>query len=210
MIQELLKDIPFDEKVKVFNAITQELYDWLGVNHPSLNVQLVPANHVQGNDYNPNHVAPPEMKLLKLSIKKDGVTMPVVVCDTPEDKKHPYTVVDGFHRTTVIQTDKQVNQSLHGYVPVSRLNKSIEDRITATVRHNMARGTHQVELSAKLIVLLKKHNWTNARIGMELGMDADEVLRLKQITGLAEAFKDEEFSKSWEPVYEDDHQAEEP
>ena len=72
-----------------------------------------------------------------------------------------------------------------------------EDRITSTVRHNMARGTHQVELSAKLVNMLKKHNWTNARIGMELGMDADEVLRLKQITGLAEAFKDEEFSKSW-------------
>ena len=165
--------------------------------HPSLNVQLVPADEVAGNDYNPNKVAPPEMKLLKLSIKKDGVTMPVVVCDTPTDKKHPYTVVDGFHRTTVIKTDKAVRESLHGYVPVSRLNKSLEDRITATVRHNMARGTHQVELSAKLIVLLKKHNWTNARIGMELGMDADEVLRLKQITGLAEAFKDEEFSKSW-------------
>ena len=192
MIENITKEMPFDEKVKVFNQITQELYDWLGVNHPALNVQMVPADKVIGNDYNPNHVAPPEMKLLKLSIKKDGVTMPVVVCDTPEDK-----VVDGFHRTTVIQQDKQVNESLHGYVPVSRLNKSLEDRITSTVRHNMARGTHQVELSAKLVTMLKKHNWTNARIGMELGMDADEVLRLKQITGLAEAFKDEEFSKSW-------------
>lgn len=197
MIKELPNDLPFEEKVKLFNEYTQELYDWLGVKHPSLNVQLVPADEVAGNDYNPNKVAPPEMKLLKLSIKKDGVTMPVVVCDTPTDKKRPYTVVDGFHRTTVIKTDKAVRESLHGYVPVSRLNKSLEDRITATVRHNMARGTHQVELSAKLIVLLKKHNWTNARIGMELGMDADEVLRLKQITGLAEAFKDEEFSKSW-------------
>lgn len=121
----------------------------------------------------------------------------LILNDTPQDKKHPYTVVDGFHRTTVIQHDKDIRESLHGYVPVSRLNKSLEDRITSTVRHNMARGTHQVELSAKLVVLLKKHNWTNARIGLELGMDADEVLRLKQITGIAEAFKDEEFSKSW-------------
>ena len=197
MIENILKDMPFDEKVAIFNAITQELYDWLGVNHPSLNVQLVPAEKIAGNDYNPNKVAPPEMKLLKLSIKKDGITMPVVVCDTPHDKEHPYTVVDGFHRTTVIQQDKAVRESLHGYAPVSRLNKSLEDRITSTVRHNMARGTHQVELSAKLVVLLKKHNWTNARIGLELGMDADEVLRLKQITGIAEAFKDQEFSKSW-------------
>lgn len=198
MIQKLLKELPFDEKVKIFNEITQELYDWLNVRHPALNVQLLPANQIQGNDYNPNKVAPPEMKLLKLSMKKDGVTMPVVVSDTPEKKKYPYTVVDGFHRTTIIQQDKEINSSLHGYVPCSRLNKGLEDRVTSTVRHNMARGTHQVELSAKLIILLKKHNWTNARIGMELGMDADEVLRLKQITGIAEAFKDEEFSKSWD------------
>lgn len=194
---QLPEGLPFDEKVRIFNAITQELYDWLGLDHPTLNVQLVPADRVVGNDYNPNRVAPPEMKLLKLSIRKDGLTMPVVVCDTPGNKKHPWTVVDGFHRTTEVQTDKTVNQSLHGYLPVSRLNKSLEDRITATVRHNMARGSHQVELSAKLVTLLKKHNWTNARIGKELGMDADEVLRLKQITGLAEAFKDEDFSKSW-------------
>ena len=199
MIEQILKKgLSFEEKVTLFNELTQELYDWLAVKHPALNVQLVPVEKVIGNDYNPNHVAPPEMKLLKLSIKKDGVTMPVVVCDTPENKKHPYTVVDGFHRTTVIQHDKEINDSLHGYVPVSRLNKKLEDRITATVRHNLARGTHQVELSAKLVTLLKKHNWTNERIGLELGMDADEVLRLKQITGLAEAFKDENFSKSWE------------
>lgn len=192
-----MKEMPFDDKVAVFNKVTQELYDWLDVRHPALNVQLVPADEVIGNDYNPNHVAPPEMRLLRLSIRKDGVTMPVVVCDTPENREHPYTVVDGFHRTTVIQHDRDIRDSLHGYVPVSRLNKSLEDRITSTVRHNMARGTHQVELSAKLVVMLKKHNWTNARIGKELGMDADEVLRLKQITGLAEAFKDEDFSKSW-------------
>lgn len=195
---ELPEGIGFEEKVEIFNSITQQLYEWMGLPHPSLNVQLVPADKVQGNDYNPNHVAPPEMKLLKLSIRKDGVTMPVVVCDTPEDKKHPFTVVDGFHRTAVIQHDGEINASLHGYVPVARLNKGLEDRITSTVRHNMARGTHQVELSAKLVVMLKKHNWTNARIGMELGMDADEVLRLKQITGLAEAFRDRDFSMSWE------------
>lgn len=195
--EHLPDNLPVEKKIELFNRLTQELYDWLGINHPALNVQLLPADKIQGNDYNPNKVAPPEMKLLKLSMRKDGVTMPVVVCDTPEDKKHPYTVVDGFHRTTVIQTDKTINESLCGCVPCSRLNKSLEDRITSTVRHNLARGTHQVELSAKLVVLLKKHNWTNARIGMELGMDADEVLRLKQITGLAEVFKDREFSDSW-------------
>lgn len=91
---------------------------------------------------------------------KDGVTMPVVVANQ-DKKKKPFVVVDGFHRTTVISQDKEISESIAGYVPTSRLNKSIEDRITATVRHNMARGTHQVELSAKLVAMLKKHNWTN-------------------------------------------------
>lgn len=194
---DLPNDISIDEKVKIYNQISQQLYDWLGLEHPSLNIQLIKADKIQGNDYNPNKVAPPEMKLLKLSIKKDGVTMPIVVADQ-SNKNKPYVVVDGFHRTTVIQNDKDINESLCGYVPVSKLNKSIEDRITSTVRHNMARGTHQVELSAKLVAMLRKHNWTNARIGIELGMDADEVLRLKQVTGLAELFKDKEFSNSWE------------
>ena len=188
------KNDSFDEKVKIYNEITQQLYDFLGLEHPVLNVQLVPIDDVKANDYNPNKVAPPEMQLLKLSIRKDGLTMPVVAAND-NDK---YVVVDGFHRRTHVANDKVIRESLKGYLPISKLNKNIQDRITSTVRHNMARGTHQVELSANLIVLLKKHNWTNARIGKELGMDADEVLRLKQITGLAEAFMDKEFSKSWE------------
>lgn len=197
MTLELPEDCTVEEKVRIYNSVSQQMYDWMGMNHPALNVQLVKAEQVEGNDYNPNKVAPPEMKLLTLSIMRDGVTMPVVVAE--QDKKNkPFVVVDGFHRTTVIKNNKAINESIYGYVPVSKLNKSIEERITSTVRHNMARGTHQVELSAKLVAMLKKHNWTNARIGMELGMDADEVLRLKQITGLAELFKDKDFSNSWE------------
>lgn len=196
MIQ-LPENCTIDEKVQIYNEISQQLYDWLGMEHPVLNVQLVKVEEVEGNDYNPNKVAPPEMTLLNLSIQKDGFTMPVVVADQ-DKKKTPYVVVDGFHRRTVANKNKKIYDSLNGYLPVSKLNKSIEERITSTVRHNMARGTHQVELSAKLVAMLKKHNWTNARIGMELGMDADEVLRLKQITGLAELFKDKNFSNSWD------------
>jgi ParB-like chromosome segregation protein Spo0J len=197
MIDKMLAehaDSTIDEKVRVFNEVSTMLYQWLGIEHPCLNVQLVQADKVSSNDYNPNVVAPPEMRLLRLSIQKDGITMPVVA--SPNDDGG-YTVVDGFHRTTVIKNDSKVRESTHGYVPIAVLDKPIDDRITATVRHNMARGTHQVELSAKLVALLRKHNWTNARIGIELGMDADEVLRLKQITGLAEAFADREFSKAW-------------
>jgi len=188
-------DEPFEKKAQLFNMITEHLSNFLGIEHPVLNLKLVPIEDVLANDYNPNKVAPPEMKLLKLSIKKDGLTMPVVVAQNTEGK---YVVVDGFHRTTVCQSEPAVRESLNGYLPVSLLNKSIEDRVTATVRHNMARGTHQVELSAKLVTFLKKHNWTNARIGQELGMEPDEILRLKQMTGLAEAFSDKEFSKAWE------------
>lgn len=196
MIQ-LPENCTIDEKVKIYNELSQQLYDWLGLEHPVLNIQLVKVEEVEGNDYNPNKVAPPEMTLLNLSILKDGLTMPVVVADQ-DKKKYPYVVVDGFHRTKRVKENRTIYDSLSGYLPISKLNKSIEERITSTVRHNMARGTHQVELSAKLVAMLKKHNWTNARIGMELGMDADEVLRLKQITGLAELFKDKQFSNSWE------------
>lgn len=195
MIQ-LPDNLDIHQKVQLFNQITQQLYDWLGMPHPTLNVQLLPADRVKGNDYNPNKVAPPEMELLKLSIRKDGYTMPVVV--SAEQDGEDWIVVDGFHRTTVAQHAKDIRDSLHGYMPASKLSKSLEDRVTSTVRHNLARGTHQVELSAKLVVFLKKHNWTDARIGKEIGMDADEVLRLKQITGLAEAFADKDFSNAWE------------
>lgn len=191
---ELPENLTIAEKVDIYNDLSQQLYDWLGMKHPALNIQLFPVDKVKANDYNPNKVAPPEMELLALSIKKDGLTMPVVAARSGND----FVVVDGFHRRSQVAKNKAINESLNGYLPISLLNKSIEDRITSTVRHNMARGSHQVELSAKLVTLLKKHNWTNERIGKELGMDADEVLRLKQITGLAEAFADNEFSKAWE------------
>lgn len=194
---ELPENLDIHEKVKIYNEVSQQLYEWLGLDHPVLNVQLVQTELVEGNDYNPNKVAPPEMTLLNMSISKDGFTMPVVVADKDAEKTK-FVVVDGFHRRTVASANKKIYESLCGYLPVSKLNKSLKERITSTVRHNMARGTHQVELSAKLVAMLKKHNWTNERIGKELGMDADEVLRLKQVTGLAELFKDKEFSQSWE------------
>lgn len=173
-----------DRRVAVYNRIVALASAYLNIPHPVTCPQLVRVEQVRGNEYNPNKVAPPEMRLLTLSIEKDGLTMPVVVAD---DKKG-WVVVDGFHRRQVVKTKANVRQSLGGYLPIVRLNKNLEDRITSTVRHNMARGAHQVELTAKLVTLLRGHNWTNERIGKELGMDPDEVLRLKQMQGLAEAF----------------------
>lgn len=187
--------LPIEDKVALYNACTMALKEMLGMDHPVLAVQLVPIDSVMGNDYNPNKVAPPEMQLLKLSMKKDGMTMPVVAADSGDGKS---TVVDGFHRTTTVKGDKELRESLKGYLPITRLTKSLEDRVTATVRHNMARGSHQTELSSKLIVMLQEHNWSDARIAKELGMQADELLRLKQVSGIAELFKDREFSQSWE------------
>ncbi len=195
-VLDTLGPLDMDDRVAVYNAVSRLLAEWLALPHPVTSVEMVPVDRVRGNDYNPNRVAPPEMRLLSLSIRKDGLTMPVVVADDLETDE--CVVVDGFHRTTIARTDPDVRASLGGYLPVVRLNKSVEDRMTATVRHNLARGTHQIELTAKLVTALKKHNWSNERIGAELGMDPDEVLRLKQITGLAEAFADREFSRAWE------------
>jgi hypothetical protein len=186
---------PLEQRVAIFNQVSAMMKDFVGLPHPVLGVKLVKLEQVNANDYNPNVVAPPEMRLLQLSIRKDGMTMPVVAARASAAEK--FDIVDGFHRKTVVTNTTDIRESLGGYIPLVELNKSIEDRMTSTVRHNMARGTHQVELSAKLVTALKKHDWTNQRIGMELGMDPDEVLRLKQITGLAEAFKDGDFSKSW-------------
>lgn len=199
VIEEIKKmsTLPIEERVEKYNKISSALKEMVGINFPVVGVQLVPLESVQANDYNPNKVAKPEMKLLELSIRKDGLTMPVVVANDGKNKGK-YIVVDGFHRTTVTKNTDDIRERSKGYLPVSFLDKNIEDRITATVRHNVARGTHQVELTAHLVTLLKKHNWSNERIGTELGMQPDEVLRLKQITGLAEMFADEEFSKSWE------------
>lgn len=188
-------DLPMADKVEIYNSATSALKEMLGLSHPVLAPQLVPIDAVSGNDYNPNKVAPPEMQLLRLSIKKDGLTMPVVVSD---NEHGGVTVVDGFHRTTVVKTEKVVAESLAGYMPVVKLNKPLEERIAATVRHNIARGSHMTELSSKLVLMLRDHQWSDTRICKELGMQADEVLRLKQITGLADAFSEMEFSKAWE------------
>jgi len=192
---EKIKDLPLAEKAEIYNSITSALKEMLDLPHPVLAPQLVPMDQVRGNDYNPNKVAPPEMQLLKLSIRKDGVTMAVVVSDNEQSS---YTVVDGFHRTSVVKNDPEIAASLGGYMPVVKLNKPLEERVAATVRHNMARGSHVTELSSKLVIMLREHNWSDTRIGKELGMQPDEVFRLKQITGLAEAFQDKEFSKAWE------------
>lgn len=164
--------------------------EWIK-NHPVSRVEWVPAELVVANDYNPNKVAPPEMKLLERSIDADGFTQPIVTWKV--DGK--YEVIDGFHRHKV---GKKMGLTHLPVVVVNETSIDRGDRIASTIRHNRARGKHQIENMSEIVVELSRRNWSNKKIAKELGMDPDEILRLKQITGLADLYKNEKYSNSWE------------
>ena len=163
---------------------------------PVYGIKPVPIDKIQANTYNPNHVAPPEMKLLYESIKNDGYTMPIV-CYYLEDEDK-YEIVDGYHRYTVMLTHKDIYEREQGLLPVSVIDKPISDRMASTIRHNRARGEHSIELMTNIVAELSKSGMSDAWILKNVGMDAEELLRLKQLSGLQELFKDKDFSKSWE------------
>lgn len=170
------------------------LPEWV-CNHPVNSVRWVLAELVQANDYNPNSVAAPEMKLLETSIRSDGYTQPIV---TWLREDGVYEVVDGFHRHRV---GKEMLNLTHLPVVVINTDRTGKgDRIASTIRHNRARGKHKVDAMSDIVLDLSRRNWSDMKIARELGMDADEVLRLKQITGLAELFADQDFSEAWEPA----------
>ncbi len=160
-------------------------------------VKWIPNSQVQANDYNPNSVAAPEMKLLERSIEADGYTQPIVTW--PHDDY--VEVIDGFHRHRVGKESKVINERVKAYLPTVIIKESQTDqnnRVASTIRHNRARGKHRVEAMSDIVLDLKRRNWSPKKIAKELGMDQDEVLRLAQITGLAEMFEDKEFSEAWE------------
>lgn len=162
---------------------------------PVYNVIPVPIEKVHANLYNPNHVAPPEMKLLYDSIKEDGFTQPCV-CYKMEDGT--YEIVDGFHRYTIMKKYKDIYEREDGKLPVVVINKPLSERMASTIRHNRARGSHDVDLMSNIVRDLKEMGKTDKWIMKHLGMDADEVIRLKQMSGLASLFRNEEFSQSWD------------
>jgi hypothetical protein len=203
---ELLKLLDLPARVHALNKIRLELHSYSPFfMEPVDCVQWIPAGEVNANDYNPNSVAPPEMKLLEHSITEDGYTQPIVAWRNGES----YEVIDGFHRNRVGKESKNVGNRVHGYLPITVVNDSRtdkSDRIASTIRHNRARGKHKVEAMSDIVVELKRRNWSDEKISRELGMDADEVLRLCQITGLVEVFKNQEFSMAWDidsPVAEE-------
>jgi ParB-like chromosome segregation protein Spo0J len=201
MITDLIKkisELPIDEKIQAINEIKIALHEISPFKSEPVDCVLWVKNDlVHSNDYNPNSVAPPEMELLRLSIDADGYTQPIV--SMPHDDK--YEVVDGFHRHRVGKEIKQITERVHGYLPLvqirsTQIDKS--DRMASTIRHNRARGEHKVDSMAEIVVELKRRFWSDEKIAKELGMEADEVLRLTQVTGLALLFKDQEFSQAWE------------
>ena len=195
-----MKKLPLDELVDAINQAREALHEISPFSSEPVDfVKWVKNTSVHANDYNPNSVAPPEMKLLHTSIKNDGYTQPIV---TSEDDDG-IVVIDGFHRHRVGKECADIQEKIHGYLPVVQIRTSQDgrnDRIASTIRHNRARGKHAVSAMSDIVVELVRRNWSDERISNELGMDADEVTRLKQISGLAEAFADSDFSMSWDPV----------
>jgi ParB-like chromosome segregation protein Spo0J len=185
-------------RVERLNEVRRLLHDLSPFNSEPVDlVEWVPAEIVHANEYNPNTVAPPEMELLRLSISADGYTQPIVTTDDGEQRE----VVDGFHRTRVGKECADVAGRVQGFLPVVRIRADRTDkgdRIASTIRHNRARGKHRINAMTDIVVELKQRHWTDERIGRELGMEPDEVLRLCQVAGLAELFADDDFSASWD------------
>jgi ParB-like chromosome segregation protein Spo0J len=161
---------------------------------PVYNVKAIHIDKIRANSYNPNAVAPPEMKLLELSIWEDGYTMPVVCYYLPQEDV--YEIVDGFHRYTILKTSKRIFEREKGMLPVVVIDKDVSNRMASTIRHNRARGSHSIDLMVNIVGELKQAGMSDAWILRHIGMDADELLRLKQISGLAALFSTKEFSNA--------------
>lgn len=199
--REAFRDIEaldLEARVEVINTLKEELHRISPFRDEPVDcVVWMKAEAVTANDYNPNSVAPPEMKLLERSIDADGFTQPIVSWA----RDGVYEVVDGFHRNRIGKESAVVRKRVFGYLPLTVIRGSREgkdDRMASTIRHNRARGKHKVESMSDIVIELKRRNWTDERISRDLGMDQDEILRLCQITGLAEMFTDKQFSSSWD------------
>ena len=197
-LAQQVESLPVDDRVKVLNEIRSILHEVSPFRDEPVDLVLwVPAESAEANDYNPNVVAPPEMKLLQRSIEADGYTQPVVTW--VEDGRRE--VVDGFHRNRIARECPVVRGRLKGYLPVTTIKEDRSDRgdrVASTIRHNRARGKHLVAEMSNIVMELSRRNWSPEKIGRELGMEPDEVLRLKQITGLADLFADRDFSEAWD------------
>ena len=164
--------------------------------NPVDNVIWVNYNMVEANDYNPNAVAKREMKLLYTSIKHDGYTQPIVTIW--DEQKQKYVIIDGFHRYASMVYNKDLRELNNSEVPIVVLDKDINDRMASTIRHNRARGKHSIEGMSNIVLKMLKNGWGDAEICNELGLETEELVRLKYVTGFAKLYEDKEFGKAWE------------
>jgi ParB-like chromosome segregation protein Spo0J len=192
-----------DSKIDVLNEVRKTLHNVSPLKHHPVDcVFWEKSSNVEANEYNPNAVAPPEMALLRQSIVEDGYTMPIVAY-----RGETIKIVDGFHRRQTERNNPEVSASTFGRVPLTQIRTSQEgqgERMASTIRHNRARGSHNIELMSTIVAELVEMGKGDRWICQHLGMTADELLRMKQITGLAALFQNDSFSKSWEVEGHDD------
>jgi Predicted transcriptional regulators len=197
-VQNYLQSLSEDQRIEAINAFRQAIHELSPFREQPVDCVLwIKQDAITANDYNPNNVAPPEKRLLCKSLELDGFTQPIVVT---ENDPHHYEIVDGFHRYETGTHRAALKRQLKGYLPVTCLRKERKDKIdrmAATIRHNRARGRHQINAMSEIVRELVLLGWDETKIGTELGMDSDEVLRLKQINGLLELFADRRFSEAW-------------
>lgn len=190
--------LPFSEKIEALNSVRAALHEISPFkDEPVDYVKWVPSVEVEANSHNPNFVSKPEMDLLYLSIKEDGITMPIVAMEKPEGG---HQIVDGFHRNKTITIRPDIANRTHGYTPVSIINKTLAEWVASMVRHNRARGEHETERMAEIAALMTNEGCTNTEIAKALGMEPEEVLRLKQVKGVAVALANRHYDRAWEVV----------
>ncbi len=193
-INQIVEGMQLNDKIKALNEIRKQLREVSPFEDPVDLVQWIPAEKVYANHYNPNKVAPVEMELLYTSIRLDGFTQPIVAYRLNNDH---YEITDGFHRNRIGREHLDILKRIYGHLPLTIIDKPLDERIGSTIRHNRARGTHQIRSMSEIVIALAEMGWNEKKIAENLGMELDEIIRLKQITGLKQAFQNHEFSKSW-------------
>ncbi len=185
-----------EDPVKAAESLREAIHEACPLNTmPIDRVRWVPIEEVEANDYNPNSVASIEMKLLYVSIDHDGYTQPVVTIQNPKTGR--YTIVDGFHRYRIMATNKDIHEKTGGLLPIVVIDKSINDRMASTVRHNRARGKHSIDGMSSMVFNMLENGWSDSNICNELGMEPEELLRLKHITGFSKLFANVDYRKAW-------------
>lgn len=198
-IKQLIKDKfnQCSDKELLLNELKEFLHREISeIKQPVDFVRWIPIDKVQPNDYNPNSVAKVEMGLLYKSIKHDGYTQPIVtIYDETIDK---YVIVDGFHRYFTAKSNSDILERNKGYLPCVVIEKDINERMAATIRHNRARGSHSITGMSSVVFEMLQNGWSDEEICNHLGMEPEEILKLKHITGFSKLFKDVEYNKSWQ------------